>query len=125
MSQDTVAAGPDTGRQRRRRLILIGAIAVAMVVAVSLVAVSCLSQPTATPPTVRVDRGPVALAVSASGNIAPSGQQKLGFANGGTVRELAVKVGDRVQPGQVLARIDDTEAQQTLLQRRATRSRTT
>jgi HlyD family secretion protein len=43
----------------------------------------------------------------------------LGFPEGGRVAELTVKVGDRVQPGQVLARLDDYTAQQMLAQQRA------
>ena len=88
--------------------------------AISLVAVSCLTGDETGPPTVTVDRGTVALAVSASGSIAPGGRQSLGFADGGTVTQVLVNVGDRVQPGQVLARIDDTVARQTLAQREAT-----
>ena len=44
--------------------------------------------------------------MSASWSIAPGGRQSLGFADGGTVTQVLVNVGDRVQPGQVLARID-------------------
>lgn len=118
MSQ-AVAAGPRQPWYRRRRVVLLIAIALALVVAISLVAVSCLGQQDTTAPTVRVDRGRVALAVSASGNIAPSGQQSLGFADGGIVTDLLVNVGDRVEQGQTLARIDDTLARQTLAQRQA------
>jgi HlyD family secretion protein len=116
----TATAAPDTRRLRRRRVILLVAIATVLIVAISLVAVSCLSSNQPESPTVRVDRGTVALAVNASGNIAPSGQQNLGFADGGTVSQVMVNVGDRVEPGQLLAKIDDTVARQTLAQRRAT-----
>ena len=88
--------------------------------AITVVAVSCSGNNETGPPTVVVDRGTVALAVSASGSIAPGGRQSLGFADGGTVTEVLVNVGDQVQPGQVLARIDDTVARQTLAQRQAT-----
>ena len=118
MSQ-AVAANPRLQWFRQRRNILIIAIAVVLVIAVSLVAVSCLNRSDTTAPTVRVDRGSVALAVNASGNISPSGQQNLGFADGGTVTELLVNVGDRVEPGQTLARIDDAVARATLAQRQA------
>jgi HlyD family secretion protein len=118
MSQ-AVAANPRLQWFRQRRNILIIAVAVVLVIAISLVAVSCLNRSDTTAPTVRVDRGPVALAVNASGNISPSGQQNLGFADGGTVTELLVNVGDRVEAGQTLARIDDAVARATLAQRRA------
>ena len=81
-----------------------------LVVAISIVAVSCQTGDETGPPTVTVDRGTVALAVSASGSIAPGGRQSLGFADGGTVTQVLVNVGDQVQPGQLLARIDDTVA---------------
>ncbi len=108
-----------TTLRRHRRLLLV-AIAVILIVAISVVAVSCTGNNEPGPPTVTVDRGTVALAVSASGSIAPSGRQSLGFADGGTVTQVLVNVGDRVQPGQVLARVDDTVARQTLAQRQAT-----
>jgi multidrug efflux pump subunit AcrA (membrane-fusion protein) len=101
-------------------MILLVTIALVLVVAIGLVGVSCLNQEEAGPPTAQVDRGRVALAVSASGSVAPAGQQNLGFADGGTVTDVFVRVGDRVEAGQVLARIDDTVARQTLAQRRAT-----
>ena len=108
-----------TTLRRHRRLLLV-AIAVILIVAIAIVAVSFMGNEEPGPPTVTVDRGTVALAVSASGSIAPAGRQSLGFADGGTVTQVLVNVGDRVQPGQVLARIDDTVARQTLAQRQAT-----
>src|SRR5690242_3780478 len=118
MSQET--ASRPVRAHRRRRMILLIAIALIIVVAVSLVDVSCLNNEQPGTPTVTVDRGTVALAVSASGSIAPGDRQSLGFADGGTVTQVLVNVGDQVQPGQVLARIDDTVARQTLAQRQAT-----
>src|SRR5688500_16126846 len=118
MSQDTVST--PVRSHRRRRTILLIAVALILVVAISIVAVSCQTGDETGPPTVTVDRGTVALAVSASGSIAPGGRQSLGFADGGTVTQVLVNVGDQVQPGQLLARIDDTVARQTLAQREAT-----
>jgi HlyD family secretion protein len=120
MSQDVATSAAGMSPHRRRRMLLLAAIAVALVVAIAVVAVSWLSKTDKEPPTVRVDRGQVSLAVSASGSITPSGQQSLGFADGGTVTQVLVQVGDRVEPGQVLARVDDTVARQTLAQRQAT-----
>ena len=98
MSQDTATA--PVRSHRRRRTILLIAIALILVVAISIVAVSCQTGDETGPPTVTVDRGTVALAVSASGSIAPAGRQSLGFADGGTVTQVLVNVGDQVQPGQ-------------------------
>ena len=118
MSED-IASTPVRQHGRRRTILLI-ATALVLIVAITIVAVSCSGNNETGPPTVVVDRGTVALAVSASGSIAPGGRQSLGFADGGTVTEVLVNVGDQVQPGQVLARIDDTVARQTLAQRQAT-----
>lgn len=45
--------------------------------------------------------------VAASGSLSAIKEQNLGFAKGGQLKEVMVKVGDRVQPGQVVARLDD------------------
>ena len=118
MSQD-IASTPVRQHGRRRTILLI-ATALVLIVAITVVAVSCSGNNETGPPTVVVDRGTVALAVSAWGSIPAGGRQSLGFADGGTVTEVLVNVGDQVQPGQVLARIDDTVARQTLAQRQAT-----
>lgn len=68
------------------------------------------------PPTGRVERAPVENHVSASGSLAAIREQNLGFPMTGQLREVAVKVGDRVSPGQILARQDDFLLRQTLNQ---------
>lgn len=78
----------------------------ALAIATLLATAACTSTPTP-PPTVRVDRGIVKTSVSASGTLVAISEQNLGFPNGGKIAELAVKVGDTVKPGQVLARLDD------------------
>jgi len=74
---------------------------------------------TAPPPTARVDRGDVVSAVSASGSVVGTSEQRLGFPEGGRVTEVLVRVGDRVEPGQVLARLDSYALRQTLDQKQA------
>jgi HlyD family secretion protein len=103
MTQDIADSTPGSGRLQQRRAVLLTAIALVLAVAITVVALS-FSGSDSGPPTVRVDRGTVTLAVSASGSIAPAGRQNLGFVDGGTVTEVLVRVGDRVEPGQVLAR---------------------
>ncbi|MGH3785821.1 MAG: biotin/lipoyl-binding protein [Pseudonocardiaceae bacterium] len=68
------------------------------------------------PQTGRVERGAVVTKVSASGSLSAIKEQNLGFNKGGQLREVLVKVGDRVAPGQVLARQDDFALRQTLNQ---------
>ena len=102
------------GRGRSRRGLLAG------VVLVLVAAVGCGGESVTPPPTARVDRGDVIKSVKASGSIVAVGEQKLGFPDSGKITEVLVKVGDRVEPGQVLARLDDFALRQTLAQRRAT-----
>ncbi|MCF7550237.1 efflux RND transporter periplasmic adaptor subunit [Pseudonocardia sp. WMMC193] len=83
-----------------------------------LFATACTSeQPPA--PTVVVDRGAVSQVVSASGSLVSITQQNLGFADGGQVAELLVKVGDTVAAGQPLARLDDAAARSQIAKAQA------
>jgi HlyD family secretion protein len=74
---------------------------------------------TPTAPTAVVDRGTVSTAVSASGSLVSITQQNLGFADRGQIAELFVQVGDAVQAGQPLARLDDAAARSQLASARA------
>ena len=78
-----------------------------------LATAACTGSP-APPPVVRVDRGPVVTTVSASGTLVGISRQNLGFADGGELSEVLVKVGDRVEAGQVLARLENFELEQAL-----------
>ena len=75
---------------------------------------SSSSGKSATGRTVAVQRGDVTAAVSASGNVTLPTQQDLAFTASGTVTEVDVKPGDVVKAGQVLAKIDTTDADQQL-----------
>jgi HlyD family secretion protein len=88
---------------------------VALGLVAALGAAGCGSEPQP-PPTGRVERGMVVTKVSASGSLSAIREQNLGFPKGGQLKELMVKVGDRVQPGQVLARLDDFALRATLNQ---------
>src|SRR4051794_34604313 len=94
-----------TGR-RHRGALLMGLVAL-------FATAACTATP-APPPTIRVDRGTVATTVSASGKLASITEQNLGFPQGGRLEEVLVKVGDQVEAGQVLARLDDFELTQEL-----------
>jgi len=78
-------------------------------------AAGCGSEPPP-PATGRVERGSVVTKVSASGSLSAIRQQNLGFPKEGQLKEVMVKVGDRVTPGQVLARTDDFALRQALNQ---------
>lgn len=66
--------------------------------------------------TATVTRGDIVLTASGSGNLLPATEIDLGFRTGGILIELAVQVGDRVEAGDVLARLDDTDARTNLIQ---------
>ncbi len=84
-------------------------------VAVLGAAVGCGSEP-APPPTGRVERAPVVTKVAASGSLTAITEENLGFPKVGLLKEVMVKVGDRVSAGQVLARTDDFLLRQVLAQ---------
>ncbi|MGH3919855.1 MAG: efflux RND transporter periplasmic adaptor subunit [Pseudonocardiaceae bacterium] len=112
----TILTSPTTRSPARafgaRALVALG------LVAVLGTAVGCGSEPSP-PPTGRVERGAVVTKVSASGSLAAITEKNLGFPSGGQLEEVAVKVGDRVSAGQVLARTDDFLLRQTLDQLQA------
>lgn len=56
---------------------------------------------------------------SFTGIVRPRRRAELAFESSGRLTSLGVEIGDRVQKGQVLATLDDTPAQQRLLQARA------
>lgn len=95
---------------RRARYLITGGLVLALA--------ACSGAPTP-PPVVRVDRGLVATSVTASGTLVAITEQNLGFADGGQLAEVLVSVGDRVQAGDVLARLDNFALDQALEQSQA------
>jgi len=61
--------------------------------------------------TAQVSRGDLVVSVSGSGTLSPASEVDLGFETGGYLDEVLVEIGDRVQEGDVLARLetDDLE----------------
>jgi HlyD family secretion protein len=98
--------------QRAAAASVVGAL-----IAVGLVA--CSSDEPATPQTARVTRAAVTTGVTSTGSLTAITEQNLGFAQGGKLTSVAVRVGDRVTAGQVLATIDDFELRQVLAQQQA------
>ncbi|MDQ7093405.1 efflux RND transporter periplasmic adaptor subunit [Desulfosporosinus sp. PR] len=60
--------------------------------------------------------GTVEKSVSATGTIQALNQYDLSSSSGGKITEIDVKVGDQVKSGQVLAKLDPTQAQQQVTQ---------
>src|SRR5262249_26502025 len=105
-------APADSRAMNRRAFILsAGGAVVAVAIVLVLVLTGRGTPPPATTGTATVSRGTVTLQVSASGTVAAAQQRGLSFTVAGTVTEVDVKAGDLVKSGQVLARIDPTDAQ--------------
>jgi HlyD family secretion protein len=69
--------------------------------------------------TALVERATIRDQVSSNGSLAAGTSQNLGFAKGGRLTSLRVKVGDHVTAGQVLAKVDTYAARQVLKQQKA------
>ncbi|MGW5262678.1 efflux RND transporter periplasmic adaptor subunit [Microbispora sp. NPDC004025] len=107
---------------KRRTLITNGALLVLLLGGIAAAWASVggdTSGDGAAPLTTRVTRGTVLASVSASGSVESARTRALGFAANGTVEAVLVETGDRVKKGQVLARIDDTAARESLEAARA------
>jgi multidrug efflux pump subunit AcrA (membrane-fusion protein) len=101
-----------TGPVRRRVLWSAGITAVIVALAVVIVMANRSGKPTpVASSTTSVQRGTVTLAVSAAGTIMAANTRGLAFSMAGTLTEVDVKAGDLVTAGQVLAKIDPTDAQ--------------
>jgi RND family efflux transporter MFP subunit len=70
-------------------------------------------EPTIT--TAQVSRGDLVISVSGSGTLLPSVETDLGFQTSGYVSEVLVEVGDRVQAGDLLARLETDDLQVAVL----------
>jgi RND family efflux transporter MFP subunit len=65
--------------------------------------------------TTRVRQGDLVITASGSGELIPADDVSLGFTSGGVLAEVLVEVGDHVDVGEVLARLDDLSARQALI----------
>lgn len=99
-----------------RRIALVAALAVVVLLVVR--AVFFGEAPAPQVRTVDVERGTVRTAVTGTGTVQPAAQQNLSFGQEGQLTEVNVKVGDRVNAGQVLAKIDPGDLRTSLDQAR-------
>jgi HlyD family secretion protein len=79
---------------------------------VALALVGCQAQATAkptTPQTATIQRGNLTATIAAAGTVAARSQVVLMFQASGQIKEIDVKVGDKVKAGQVLAKLDTTD----------------
>ncbi len=91
---------------RKLIYVVLGAVAVLAVVGVLVWRSRPAAQPEEALRSAVVERGTMLVAVSASGSVEPEARVGLAFELGGRVAEVPVKVGDRVEAGDVLARLD-------------------
>ena len=80
---------------------------------------SCSGGQPAAPTFDTVTRGEVSTGVTASGALAAKTSEQLGFVQGGKLTSVKVKVGDKVEQGDVLATIDSKAAREALKQAEA------
>jgi HlyD family secretion protein len=91
---------------------------VSAVLALTVLA-ACSNGPPSVGSTALVARATITDQVSSSGAVAASASENLGFAKGGKLTSLKVRVGDRVTAGQLLAKVDTFAARQVLKQQKA------
>jgi len=106
-----------SSRRRRRRRIITLALLVAVAAGVAayfLVFRDSEKSAPAAPATEVVKSGDVRSTVAGVGTLQPAESVSLGFGEGGRVKAVEVHLGEKVEAGQVLARLDDTLAQASL-----------
>ncbi|MET8141495.1 efflux RND transporter periplasmic adaptor subunit [Sphaerisporangium sp. NPDC005288] len=101
---------------KRRALIVNGALGVLLLggAGVAYASLNGGSSAEAAPSTTPVTRGTVLSSVSASGAVESANTRSLSFGTSGTVEKIYVESGDKVTKGQILARVDDTAAEEDL-----------
>ena len=105
-----------TGRVTRGHVVA-GVLALAVLVLVAFTARDVFFPPTpsfAGATTATVQRTTVSASVTASGTVQPVTQRSVGFRVSGILSEVDVNVGDKVNAGQVLAKIDPTTYQNSV-----------
>jgi len=60
-------------------------------------------------------QGDIVVSTTGAGTVIAAQEIELAFATNGTLTDLLVRVGEAVQTGDILAKIDDTDAQQALV----------
>ena len=65
--------------------------------------------------TAQAIRGDLTITADGSGTLVPGAEVDLSFPNGGVLSEILVEIGDQVSAGDVLARVDDADAQKAVV----------
>jgi multidrug efflux pump subunit AcrA (membrane-fusion protein) len=108
--------------KRSTRLKVVNGVLAAVLVGGVILIVTTVghsSSASATPRSVVPTRGLVSTTVTATGNVQAAQTLSVNFKTGGTLTEVGVAVGQTVTKGQVLAKIDPTDAQNALTEAQA------
>jgi HlyD family secretion protein len=106
--------------KRRILYIVLGAVLIAAVVGVVAWRVWTTRQPEEETRSTVVEQGTLLVVVSASGSVEPQARVDLAFESPGRVAEVSVAVEDRVETGDLLARLDTEQLALQVEQARAT-----
>lgn len=86
---------------------------------VAVVATTSSGDSAPLPPTAAVERSTLTSGIASTGTLTAKSEQNLGFATGGELTSVKVKVGDHVAAGDVLATVDNVPAREALVQAQA------
>jgi HlyD family secretion protein len=92
---------------------------VVLFIGYSLLSARAPADPLAGGEVVAVQRGDIAEVVEATGNLAPAAQLSLAFTTQGQLVDIYVATGERVYPGEVLAKLDTADLELQLAQAQA------
>jgi len=104
--------------KKRSNLVLAGIVLAAIISAALYFTQTFATDETAAPElqTAKVRTGDIVLTASGAGTVVPAQEVALGFKTGGLIAEINVKVGDKVEEGDILARQVDTDIRSQILQ---------
>ena len=113
--------GNGNGKKKRRKWLIYGGIAMAIVLIGTVAVVAFASGGTKIDPSklAKVEKGDLAKSVVATGKIEPITKVEIKSKASGIVKKLYVDYGDKVKKGQVLAELDKEEIQARVDQARA------
>jgi multidrug efflux pump subunit AcrA (membrane-fusion protein) len=97
---------------RKIRWLLVGIVILAIAGGATFYYVSSTQASTPTETSVQTataTRGSIVLYANGTGTLAPANEVSFGFGTSGQITELNVKIGETVEAGQVIGKIDDAE----------------
>ncbi len=95
-------------------IVLVGLIATGLLAACGTSTTEPVAAEESAVQTSAVRRGDISISATGAGTVIPATEVSLGFSTGGTLAELLVAVGDTVEAGDALARLDSSAAEQAV-----------